>query len=317
MAQFSRTIRVLPTASGGVFVLVVVALTLAAINYSNNVLYALAFLLAAGGSGSAWAAWRELGRLRLGELRLQPAFAGEPLRCEVCVTEQADRERFALRLVRGALRGEACALPRRETLALRLDVAAAQRGPVTVDRLAVASVFPLGLFQAARRLEGAAGTLVYPAPEPRSAAQHGLRRNAAHLVAESDSFSHIRPYVPGDHPTRIHWRAFARADVLAVKVFDGGRGGAAIWIDWRDAGCATVEDVGEAALSRMCRWVLDAHDAGLTFGFRLPDTEFPPAAGTGQRDRCLAALALYRPPQPAPARRRWPMLRPAAAGAGT
>jgi len=64
-----------------------------------------------------------------------------------------------------------------------------------------------------------------------------------------------------------------------------------LWLDWR----ATPDTLTpEGRLSRLARWVIDAHAAGLSFGLRLPDMTIPPAPGDAQRDRCLEALALYK-----------------------
>lgn len=298
---------VLPTAAGWVFLLMVIALTLAAINYGNNVLYALAFLLAAGGTGNAWGAWRALSGLTAGAPRLAAGFAGEALACELRVADGGVRARHALYLMHGRRAGEPVSVARGESAALELAMPARRRGPLRIDGLVLASDFPFGLFRACRRIRGAAAALVYPAPEAADAARHAEWRNAARVRAETDTYSHCRDYVPGDHPARIDWRAFARSDTLSVKVFDGGQGGAAVWLDWRDTGCAKPADLSEATLSRLCRWVLDAHAHELCYGLRLPGREIAPASGAAQRERCLEALARHEltPRADAPRARRW------------
>ena len=47
-------------------------------------------------------------------------------------------------------------------------------------------------------------------------------------------------------------------------------------------------------LSRLARWVIDAHTEALSFGLRLPGVTLPPAPGDAQRDCCLQALALFQ-----------------------
>jgi hypothetical protein len=51
----------------------------------------------------------------------------------------------------------------------------------------------------------------------------------------------------------------------------------------------------EARLSRLTRWVIEAEIAGRRFGLRLPEIEFAPEFGALHRDRCLQAIALYKP----------------------
>jgi uncharacterized protein (DUF58 family) len=49
----------------------------------------------------------------------------------------------------------------------------------------------------------------------------------------------------------------------------------------------------EEKLSRLARWVLDAHAAGLSFGLRIPGRTVDIATGEMQREHCLEALALF------------------------
>ena len=49
----------------------------------------------------------------------------------------------------------------------------------------------------------------------------------------------------------------------------------------------------EERLARLCRWVLEADEAGLAYGLRLPELIIPPGSGPTQRSQCLKALALF------------------------
>ena len=49
----------------------------------------------------------------------------------------------------------------------------------------------------------------------------------------------------------------------------------------------------EEKLSRLTRWVLDAHASGLSYGLRLPGKKIEPANGDAHRQKCLEALALF------------------------
>jgi uncharacterized protein (DUF58 family) len=69
-----------------------------------------------------------------------------------------------------------------------------------------------------------------------------------------------------------------------------GRADSELWLDWR----STPAMLGsEARLSRLARWVIDAHATSLSFGLRLPAITLPPAPGDAQRERCLEALAMF------------------------
>jgi uncharacterized protein (DUF58 family) len=48
----------------------------------------------------------------------------------------------------------------------------------------------------------------------------------------------------------------------------------------------------EQRLSRLCRWLLDADQAGLQYGLRLPEIEIPCGSGELHLCRCLQELSL-------------------------
>ena len=81
----------------------------------------------------------------------------------------------------------------------------------------------------------------------------------------------------------------AREQPLLTKQFSGA-GTVQVWLDWD----ALPPDLGiEARLSRLTRWLLDAHAQGLAYGLRLPGREIPLGQGERQLQDCLEALALY------------------------
>jgi uncharacterized protein (DUF58 family) len=80
----------------------------------------------------------------------------------------------------------------------------------------------------------------------------------------------------------------ARGEELYTKQFAGSPRGSA-WLDWDSLPGQETE----ARLSILCRWVLDAHAGGDTFGLRLPGETIPPGLGAAHRHRCLSALALF------------------------
>jgi uncharacterized protein (DUF58 family) len=77
--------------------------------------------------------------------------------------------------------------------------------------------------------------------------------------------------------------------VFATKLFSGASG-TQMWLDYS----ALPDSLGvERRLSRMTRWVLDATQAGLRYGLRLPGREIDFGAGEAQQAQCLEALATF------------------------
>ena len=81
----------------------------------------------------------------------------------------------------------------------------------------------------------------------------------------------------------------AREQPLLTKQF-AGAGTTQIWLDWNELPPGMNA---EARLSRLTRWLIDAHAQGLDYGLRLPGREIPLGQGTRQFQDCLEALALH------------------------
>ncbi|MBW7900568.1 MAG: DUF58 domain-containing protein [Rhodocyclaceae bacterium] len=292
-----------PTAAGLFWLAAVPALLATAINYGNNLLFALAFLMFAVWAQAAWACRRNLVDLSCRVLPPAPAFAGAALTVAASV-DAGGRPRRQLALACGArsARGGAAIAggtagqgtttgaavdAGAATTTLQVDVPAGRRGRQPLAPLSLVSAWPLGLWRCRLPLPAQAA-LVWPAPAGNPALP-GAAPNPAHRRTASADFQGLRAYAPGDPPRRINWRAYARREELAVNDFDGGEGGRALWLDI--AHCAG--DL-EARLAQLAARVLAAEHAGREYGLRLGAAAgVPPGLGRAQREACLRRLALY------------------------
>jgi uncharacterized protein (DUF58 family) len=109
-----------------------------------------------------------------------------------------------------------------------------------------------------------------------------------------EDFAGLKDYHPGDPPRHIAWKALAHSGELLVKEFAG----AAEVTPWFDLERTPGQDL-EARLEVLTRWILDASGRGQAFGLRLPGTEIAPEPGHAHRQRCLAVLAEFEPPETA------------------
>lgn len=284
--RFRRT-PLRPTASGIFWLLAVAALIATAVNYGNNLIFALAFLLLAVWLQSGWTCYRHLASLQWRANLPIPVFAGETLHLDGQLSggRQPDAEVFLSTAHSNGqpewldAMGEAC------PAVLWLT---AQRGEVQIDTLRLQSRWPLGLWLARRDLPPL-HALVYPHPAGEAALPDGSPRRA-HRQAATDDFQGLRAYTPGDSPRRINWRVFGRRDELAVNHFDGAAGGEALWLTWDD-----VSGDSERRLAQLTAWVLAAEHAGREYGLHLPGQSLPPGRGRLHREKCLHQLALFNP----------------------
>ena len=287
----TRQIYILPTRHGLVFALVLVALALAAINYSNALAYLLTFLLASMAVVSLLHTQRNLLKLHITVAGGEPVFSGEPALFRVCLRNDSGA-RYALRVesTHGLL--PPFDIPAHDTHCVALSVPTVKRGWLTTPPLTLATVYPLGITRAwSRRLTPPARCLVYPKP-----ADDAHWQTAAGIEGESqpgvmqdgEDFTGLRTYQPGDAQARISWKTLARGQGLHTKEFRAPLAESA-WLDWD----AFAPHATEARLSLMCRAVLDAEANGLAYGLRLPGLLLEPNNGATHRHGCLEALALH------------------------
>jgi uncharacterized protein (DUF58 family) len=287
----TRQIYILPTRHGLVFALVLLALALAAVNYSNALAYLLTFLLASMAVVSLLHAQRNLLRLRVTVAGSEPVFAGEPSTFRVCLHNDRDA-RYALRLESAQAVVPPFDVPAHDTRWVALSVPTAKRGWVDCPPLTLASVYPLGLTRTwSRRLLLPARCLIYPKPADAAPWQTGTGSEGEAQpgsMQDGEDFSGLRAYQPGDALARISWKTLARGQGLHTKEFRAPLA-ESVWLDWE----AFAPQDSETRLSRLCRAVLDAEDSGLAYGLRLPGVTIEPDSGAAHRHLCLEALALY------------------------
>lgn len=287
-----RRVYILPTRQGVLFGIFLAVMLAGSMNYSLSLGYVLTFLLATMAIVSVLHTFRNLVHLRLSPGRTTPVFAGGSASFPVRLESHARIPRFSIAVVPRAGGEPAYAdVPARDAAQANLRVPALRRGWLQPGVLRVSTRFPLGLFFAWSNVELDLRCLVYPQPdtsrlplptmEPRAGA-------GSEFGAGEEDFAGMRPYRPGDSPRHIAWKAVAQERGLLTKQFSG-QAEAELWLDWTlTAGMET-----EARLSRLTRWVLDAHRAEAIYGLRIPGAVLGPDRGETHRDRCLQALALF------------------------
>lgn len=297
-----KRVYIVPSRAGSVYLGVIGLMLIGAINYDNALAYILAFLLVSLLFTSMLHTWRNLAGLGLAAVAVEPVFAGAPARFELLLSDLAGRPRHGLLLRRLAPRdwrfwrrpglGRIAECSAREDDATRVvvEVPSERRGWLPLGRVEIASRYPIGLLRAWGYLRDDARCLVYPKPAgslPIGGGATGAGDGGGG-AAGVDDFAMLRPYVAGDSPRHVHWKASARSTELLVKKLEGGSG--RHWLRWQDT--AALGGV-EARLSQLAQWVVSLDAAGEHYGLELPGFVLEPAHGSAQRERALRALALF------------------------
>jgi uncharacterized protein (DUF58 family) len=294
----SQRIYILPTASGLVYAAMLATMLAGAMNYNNNLAFALTFLLAGLGIVTIYHTHRTLTGLHLNYLGAQAVFAGDPLDVRFGLVNDAAQAREEIFLDwpgSAEVPGGVAALDSR-TIALPL--ATARRGPLALPPLRISTRAPLGLTRAWTWVHLQERPIVYPRPAARAVAGDGLspaRLASGNSRRGEDDFAGLRSYQPGDSPRRIAWKSYARSGELLARAYRGGGHEEPLWIDW----AALPPSDTETRVARLARLVIDAFESGRAWGLRGPGIRIEPSGGREQMHRCLRALATVALPESA------------------
>jgi uncharacterized protein (DUF58 family) len=296
-----------PTGLWLIFGPVLGCMWMAAVNYANNLVYAVLYLIASLSFISIFHTWRNLRDLEIEHVRVHPAFGGGDVCIEVHLRNPGRRAIYSLVFARVAERTEPGRrrirpLPRRGGGVLRIAAGdsrtvellfpAGPRGLHHFEALLVRSSFPFGLFSAGWRVPIAADYYVYPQPKGVAAwpALQTSGGNGAQLHTQpGDDFGGVRAYIPGESLRHVDWKAHARGRPLSVKQFTGGAN-RELWLDAADLARLPLEE----RLSQLAFWVVNAEKEEIAFSLRLGRTFLPTASGPTHARQALEALAVAK-----------------------
>lgn len=286
-------IYILPTRAGSAWLLVLLLMLVMAINYENNLVYALTFLLLGVFLTAVFHTYANLAGIEVRVLPSTPCFAGGQAIFELELQRHARRcfEQLNLRLEQSDQVQALDLLQDRESV--HLYSPAQKRGWLYPGGLKLETTYPLGLFRAWSWLNLEMKTLVYPEPleSPLPTSMEDLSRQGHDRMSVrrgDDDFAGLERFQPGMSPRQVDWKSYARGRGLHAKHFAGHQD-PDLWLDLDALGGESLE----RRLSRLTAWVLALSARDVRYGLRLGSFVLEPDNGEGQRTRALSALALY------------------------
>lgn len=274
------------------FAVLLVTMLAGAMNYNNNLGFALGFVLAGLGIAGIYHAHGILDGLQLHCLGAEPVFAGELLRVRFLLRDEAGVDRRELFLDWPGTAPVAAGPAALASRCVELPLATQRRGWQALPALRLQTRAPLGLVRAWSWVHIDSRQLVYPRPAPAGSVQPPAAAAASSTgrrpqSRDGDSFAGLRPYRPGDTPRRIVWRRYLRGTGLVVGEDHDSETQAPPCFDW-DA----MAGHSDARAARLARLVIDAAAAGVHWRLRLPGSELGSAGGQRHLHHCLARLAV-------------------------
>jgi uncharacterized protein (DUF58 family) len=287
-------IFIFPTRSGAAFLILLALLGLAALNYQNNLIYALGFLLGSLFVVSILHTFANMAGIEISGSPAEPVFCGEVLQLPVRLRSTRRRSHQQITLQFADSSHQTVDLNDAAACTAILRLKTCQRGDYHPGRLRIESVYPLGFIRCWTLIDLATSGLVYPAP---LAAADSLNSGADDRQSHIDQntgggdFQGVRNYRSGDALRSIHWPAVAKTGRLHTRLLDPPDT-VPRWLDWSLMSRTDTE----GRLSQLCDLALRWHRQQLRFGLRLPGYTIEPGRGAEHQQRVLTALARFEPP---------------------
>ncbi len=285
-------IYIFPSRVGLGFLSLLLLLLVMAINYQNNLVFALTFSLFSLFLVCIFHTFANLSGLGLRAGAADPDFAGELAHFHLHI-EGGARARQALTVgFNGETPLEATIAEVGGELELRVPWPSRQRGYLRPARLRIRSDFPLGLLRCWSLPALHWQCLVYPQPRllrPLQSLELNGEGGAVDRRRDSDQFSSFERYRQGESPRRIYWKAYAKGGELLSKHYEQSLSQELI-LAWESLEGLDTEE----RLSTLCAWALECNKRGLSFALQLPGTSIASGVGTSHLSNVLRELALFR-----------------------
>lgn len=282
-------IFILPTMAGMAYLVVVLLILLLAVNYQNNLAYAVCFTLLSLFVTAILHTYANLSGLKINALSTEPTFANDI----AYFRYQLHSARAMYQLNLGFNNNAQISVDLEKNVAHSIEVPylCSKRGWQRAELFRIGSLYPLGLFRAWSWLRFDQTALVYPKSIEGGQLDSFVGRDSRDNVTAAkgdDEFEALTPYYPGAAKNSIAWKAYAKGYGLQVKSYQGSASDE-LWLDWS----AWPELSVEQRLSCMCYWSIQLTQSQAQYGLRLPNVTLEPSTGEKHNIKVLKQLALY------------------------
>lgn len=294
MTRIANT-RLRPNKIGLGFIVLSIVMLIAAINYGNNLVFFISFLLMALMGNSAWQTRRYLKSCHIQPHQPPERFEGDsgiwPIQIESTLNnpsiqvQAGDAEPITLNLAAGKMRR------------IELSLPPMPRGRYATPDIMIFTQYPIGLWTAqARWPTPSCWQWVYPKPlgeAPLPTLAPANQPDSANTSQQpgDDQFDHLRLYTPGDALSRIAFKHYAKSGQLVTQHWQTTEAvHDEIVLDYNH-----ITGGPEARLQQLTRWILQLSAEHRPFTLRLPGNADRYGSDVIHVTRCLEALTLFSP----------------------
>lgn len=287
-----RRIFIFPTRAGFAYFALLALLMITAINYQNNAIYLLAFLLAGQFVVAILATYSNLAGLQIRKGNHTPGYAGDTATFRLVLKRSPEKRYFSISAGWPEEGMAQTTLDLQTESVIELYHSAPRRGLLRPRRILLETIYPFGLLRAWSWIDLHMESWVYPRPIPTRPLPL-LERDAGTgermSFQQQDEFNNIRPWRRNDPPRQILWKAYAKEQPLMTMEFNESQL-EEVWLDESAAPGAQLEE----RLSRLCYGALQLNQQEVLFGLRLGDWEVSPGQGEDHLQQLLVLLSRYK-----------------------
>lgn len=286
-----KRIFIFPSRAGFFFLLLLMLTLITAINYQNNMIFALTFLLANLFVIAVLHTFANLSGLTVHAVRATAVFAGQQSEFEIKLSRSGKRQHFAIVCQWDKAPAHSVNLSEDAEVAIKTYLDTGVRGWFRPGRMLIESYYPLGLIRTWTWVDLDIKALVYPRPvasEPMAGHSSDRPDGSAIPIPGSDDFYGLRDYSQGDSLKHVFWKSVAKGQRLQTKQYNA-YADRSVWLDWQlFAGLPA-----EQRLSHLCYWLLEFESSKEDYGLRLPGITLEPGRGEVHKTLLLRKLALF------------------------
>ncbi len=284
-----RQIFILPSRFGLGFSFMTMVMTMAALNFNNNLALILSYLLLSILLFTSVLAYKNLAGVEIKPAITAAVFAGETAIFSISI-KVAKNRRWVLQCWQQTQQSQVNLTPGTQAQLL-IRKQANTRGRLPLGRWKLQSTWPYGFFRAWSWILPADYCVVYPTPAPAPpvlpfAGLQGQQLEPAQ--SGDDELQGLHEYQHGEPLNRIAWRSSARADKLISRESEQTLGGE-VSLNWDAITTSSLEE----KLSILCAWALQSESMGLKWGLKIPGFELKPDTGKAHLHQALRQLALF------------------------
>lgn len=288
-----KSIFILPTGFGLLWLCLILLLFILGTNYQNNLIIGLSFLLVSLFNTCIIYSYKNLAGLSLSSSPPPPqAYAGETLVFPIKLSSK--QVQFEVLLSYGNNQVNVLKVIKEQPQVSLLQFNNLNRGRVFPKRLKIESRYPLGLCRAWSHVDLDNQVIVFANPiESQSALSSLATDDISHILDRGihvqgvDEFKGLRPHIPGESLKQVAWKQLAQGRGMLSKEFQQPQG-QPLWLTLDDLSSPDIEE----RISKLT-WSIDKlSQRGHIFGLVIGQHKIPPSDGEGHRLMCQQTIAL-------------------------